>query len=469
MDKATLKSYFVEGASVLDTFAEFFTLCLQHSETLRRLKLFDDQRLGLAYDWIKDWISGLNGRQYLTYPDTLPILAYIDESVYNFKSGLIFADAFIRVVDLTYDYLAGDPIPLKDGYIVQKHSADFPQLLTNAAKRLNYRIMRSKKNLWPAHFPKHLLHLHFIPRKWNLDSSIYIHSLPGILLTQWSEEKAFRIGLSQIHAEPEFRWGGSSPYGVRFQVPDCKEPERQYYKICEETEAAFKQNVSVLLFPELVFPPQKEEKYLNWLRDKSYDYRRHLVVIIGYLHIRSNDGGYKNIVKCIVPSVNQDTQMIEYKILCCEAKKQPVNFVKYEKGLKLMSETAYEEGAIEDIAPGGGWNIIETPLGRMAFVICKDFLGLERHFIEALEIDLLFVSAMTPKMSGKFEDQARNFRNLHLTTVVIANNGWFAEINEREQKGYSYATAPLLENGQPYVRAFDRKPGQSPTLELFYL
>lgn len=319
----------------------------------------------------------------------------------------------------------------------------------HAADRFGYRMMRSKEKLWPTHFQKQLLHLHFIPRKWNHHSSICIHSLPDVLLTQWSEEKEFRIGLSQMHVEPEVRWNGGSPFGLKFQIPDCKDPDEQYQKICLETEAAFEQNVSVLLFPELIFPPKKEEEYLDWLRDKSYEYRRNLVVIIGYLHVRSNGCGYENIVKCIVPGVNRDTQTIEYKILCYEAKKQPVNFIKYEKGLEFISETAYRQGAIEDIAPGSGWNIIETPFGRMAFVICKDFLALEDRFIEALEIDLIFVSAMTPKMVGKFEDQARNIRNLYLTTVVIANNGWFVEINDQEQKGYSYATAPLLENGQP--------------------
>lgn len=81
---------------------------------------------------------------------------------------------------------------------------------------------------------------------------------------------------------------------------------------------------------------------------------------------------------------------------------------------------------LEDIAINKrNITIYDTPIGRIAILICIDFLI--DHIARVLEdrcVDLIFVMAMTPNPSkGKFERRIQEFSEKNNALIIIGNNG----------------------------------------------
>ncbi|GAB7387948.1 hypothetical protein BSNK01_17850 [Bacillaceae bacterium] len=371
----------------------------------------------------------MDGRTFLSDQDAKEIVEIIDSIVDGSQDTLLFADAYLRSVDSHYcklsnEYLSGtsnNPVIYNDpvfGLVVCKHS-DYPRIIERA-RRNDLCPMRSRRTYWSVHYASNLLHFHVIPNQWR-EEEVQVSYLLDPLYTEWLREEPFRIGISQMAIDPEYTITGSSYKGVKFRISYSKtDLSALYEEFLQTLSEAFARKVSLALFPELCFPAELEANLLEDLKALSYEYGHSLALIIGYLHMPFETKECANVAKLMIPSLDEETEEIKYGVLCCSIKKEPVTFEKNERGLENISLDALKYGAIEDIDLGETWNIVETPIGRMDFVICKDFITMPEDFIKEMEIDLLLVSAMTPKMIGKFMDRAKDIRNRMLATIAIA-------------------------------------------------
>ncbi len=484
MTPSKLRTCFHEGKSVFAVCLDLFPLCLSHGTTIHGYKSSAslEELVNHINKVVFEWASDLEGRKHLTPRDVIAIKELIADTVKSERDVLLFAEAFIRAIDHTHHHhvqrffngLQGGELfhEAENGYIVPKH-ADYPKLLEKSVGR-SCKKMLSRRELWNTHLPARLNHLHFIPSSWN-GKKIQVIRLPEPLATEWSEAETFKIALSQLHVDPVFQCNGTSyTRKERFCIARANNEEEIFERMCKEITLAFRANASVMLFPELLFPAEKEDALIRFLTEQCYAHQRSLLVIAGYLHKQNADGDWENTAACFVPKLDEWDD-ITYMVLCRETKKEPVTFKQRADAASRISAQAYEKGAIEDIVPGSSWTILETPVGRVCFVICKDFLSLDKSFVEELEIDLLLVSAMTPKMEEKFEHTANTLRGMGLTTIVIANNGWPVETTGVRQNDHSYATAPLYKvnraekKGVPYEQFYKRFPQQRGTIGVFTL
>lgn len=478
MNREKIFSYFEEGQSVLSPFIDLYFYCLQKTVRFEQLWAIQDPRFRKFLDMADLWLDLLDEREVLKKRDMDELLEIFSEKIETEDDAIIFAYAFLKAVEKNYSFLPQQVNSSRGRYvlfqnergIVVTKNYPFPSLYEKETTKA-MRKMRLRHQYWPTDLASHFQFFHVLPIEWE-GRSVSVYSISNLLQAQWERDIHFKIALSQLSIDPEFisYLSEDSSREVPFNIVNDKSGRELFKRICEETEYAFQQDVSVLLFPELLFKAEFEGEFLHFIQEMSRKYQRFIMVIIGYLHDRMDFGIWVNEAKCIVPVLDKSSSGINYEVLCVERKKKPVNFLAKEVGLELISAQAYAQGAIENIYPGDEWSIIETPLGRMGFVICKDFLAISETMLQSLEIDFLFVSALTKTMDGKFMGKAEHIANTTFTGTAVANNGWYVEASGKKSNQHCLGSAPIFAaKGQPYISVYSREPGKWGPLKVFML
>jgi len=486
IDIEKVKKLFLPGKSIIWVAADIFHFCLDNQERTERVKSIKEASNLNVYSeqfqsFLAEWLSPFpkNDVRLLSEVHVNEIHQFIDQWVPPGGEILIFAELFAITFDDLFGYLASqylenrhENIPIfetESGYFLPKHEEAGLFTRIKRKKEDIYTMPRKRKEYFKNKFPVKLNHFHFIPKKVG-SYFVEIQNLPHFLMTEWGtwiqKNGNFSIVLSSITTEYEItHFEGVDEYGQRFVIPKAKNPDQHFERICKEVKAAFDDFIPILIIPELTLDPDYETDFLSFLDGILYEYEHGMVIIVGYLHTRQQDGLYRNIAKVFVPVFDNREQSFSYKVLLEEVKRN-----------KVFTDPPFEGS--EWFVPGDTYQLVETPFGRFMVSICKDFLELQTNTMERFELDFLFVSAMTPRMDGKFQDRADFFCSNHNLMSVIANNGHHADHPQNtreEEENYCYAVAPILRKStgsmtkETVHQKYKRKKGQTETLEYFHL
>lgn len=455
MQVTELKGCFKIGRSIFSIFAQLYPFCIHNERELYNIRDAENSKLEELDRRVGMWINDLENQRVLTEQRVRDIHEIIDNIIWSDQDVMLFSSSLLRKIDKHYEFLArqsqsGIDVGIlnpdtKYGYVGIKHS-DYPRIIQLGKGK----VPRARDELWAVDFSSELLHFIVIPHKISSNQNVSIHITPNPLFDHWHNTSNFQIGISQLSPNPIITIFEESHHGIKFCIKECTDPNQLFQNISAQLQEAFIHRLDILLLPELVFPDELEEKLLAELKHLSHQHSHSLAIVIGYLHLENDLGRYINIAKVIMPKFDDVSYEVQYEVLYTEVKKEPVWITKGSRGLEVISEVAVEKGLIENIHIGDTWNIIESPIGRICVVICKDFLSMSDQFIRQSEIDVILVCAMTPKMIGDFEARANNVRNIERTIVAISNNGYYVNNKGKEEAFYSYVTAPFVNDGTPY-------------------
>ncbi|HEU4962593.1 MAG TPA: hypothetical protein VFV52_01850 [Bacilli bacterium] len=461
-----LKMCFVEGRSVFSVFAQLYKLCLRYEDALLRHRLDEEERISELVRELGIWVE--DSSETLMKSSVDNIAEIITNSVSGDSDILMFSYAFLLAVDdISFRYVCANG----NSKLQICHSSEFGTVvLKNRNKRdlgKYQKRMRERSRLWPKDITSGLNHLHVI-----VNENIIVNELPDILRLDWSIRDSLKIGIAQATIDPVYEVHGNTGLGVKFRITDATDIRKLDRDICKYLHQAFERKVNILVFPELIFPGKLEERFIRLLNYYLRKYEHPIVVVVGYLHCSHQSSESVNMAKCFVPEVNFELGIPEYDVLCHTIKNQPVNFVSGEKGLETISADAPKIGAVEDIFTSPYNNVIESPFGRILFLICKDYLKYQDGNIIDLDLEVILVCSMTPDstITQKFHSKASNLRDNHLVSSVICNNGFFVQASNTASKNNSFATSPIvmkIDGDTNVVEEFFGKDPENENLEIF--
>lgn len=191
-------------------------------------------------------------------------------------------------------------------------------------------------------------------------------------------------------------------------------------------EAAIRENVDVLVLPELTIDKALLEFLQNWLLEKNMSIINKganglLMVVAGSFHREESDGKIYNV-----------STVFNYKgdILTTQKKIQRYSFdsadVKKNASLKTLLKTS-DYGGYECIEAFDAIHCIDTPIGRIAVCICIDYFH-ENH-TEALKqsgVTVFLVPAMSHQ-NNRFVHIAKTLGGTNRASSFIANSSYLAK------------------------------------------
>jgi hypothetical protein len=205
---------------------------------------------------------------------------------------------------------------------------------------------------------------------------------------------------------------------------------------------AISERVNIIVLPELTVAQSGRETVKEFLMSQAYN-PVIMMVIAGSYHIKSETGeyvneavffGYDGRYVCGHEGTPENLRYVEWR----QRKANAFNLIAKDiEKLRTAQNSSLQR--LSQILPDGTTEsyemitesreivLMDTPLGRMAVAICRDFIATE--FFSCLQdcrVDMVFVPAMTSKLS-EFEKRCQDLGRSNQAAVFIANSNLFAE------------------------------------------
>ncbi|MBF0275026.1 MAG: hypothetical protein HQK84_07325 [Nitrospinae bacterium] len=263
------------------------------------------------------------------------------------------------------------------------------------------------------------------------------HSLEGI--------KELTIGLAPYDSGFSFDvkiYESSKPKKpFRYSSIQSPAPEKVRKKLETILNEAVKRNVDILVFPELTIDHDAYSAIKNWLSLHNEETGIKLVVA-GSFHAEKSSGGY----------VNRSLMLDFYGNTVWEhIKKAP--FILSHNDInksphvdKICKEFGITPGnsLIEKIQTASPLVMIDTPIGRMATLICLDYLNtIVPEILRDVSCDFFWVPAMTPS-TNDFKREARDTyaKKFRVFSTVCASRS-ICELLGTNEKAESFIWVPM--------------------------
>lgn len=194
----------------------------------------------------------------------------------------------------------------------------------------------------------------------------------------------------QVKVHPPRVPGGFAP----LSMSGSRDPERQTRLILDEVAAYLRDDVHVLVLPELTVPVESRISLLRFLDDHFNQARRPFLVVGGSAH-ELCDEGHRNIAPTYGIGYDRVEGRFKAGLLFAHAKMGPFNFG--PRTLDLGHPDLRERGGEEDIVVSPRRiQMWDTPFGRLVVLICKDFLtvGVQETLL-ASRPDLILIPMMS--------------------------------------------------------------------------
>lgn len=199
------------------------------------------------------------------------------------------------------------------------------------------------------------------------------------------------------------------------EIPNRRMLEKKIVKVLQK---ALKDDIDLLMFPELTIDHNLQRVIKDWLSFNNDDLKIKLI-IAGSYHLQAPAGQWENRTeiyngfgKCIL------TQAKIHKF--CIQPSESEEELNFKDVVRVSSK-----GGCEAIDSCSHINIIDTELGRMSFPICLDFIEDKLEFIfKETWTNLFFVPAMSPKGLTKFKEYARSLGESHGSITLVINSCW---------------------------------------------
>jgi len=193
--------------------------------------------------------------------------------------------------------------------------------------------------------------------------------------------------------------------------------------ITKKVKELLESNPHFIILPELFTPVDLQEKIQQEIDD--YYFRKTmkdepvnlLMVFPGSFHSWDHNNTYIFNVSRVINSSGELVEMIY---------KQNQFIIKKDENHTGILESFKKHDGYEKISfTNKDITIFDTSLGRIAILICIDFIIDEiAEVLEDRLVDIIFVMAMTPKPdSGKFKRRFQELSEKNKAVVIIGNNG----------------------------------------------
>jgi hypothetical protein len=258
-------------------------------------------------------------------------------------------------------------------------------------------------------------------------------------LTQKNGNK-LKIGLSPFACKDDMIWTHDSedPRGNDGRIPfwcsGARDEAELLARILSVLAVALKQEVDILLFPELVLTETLQRKISDWLFKNNALNSIIRLVIAGSCHVIEPSGHNAFYNRCTVLNFMGDSEWVQDK-------RQPFMLNPEEAEANLgVHFLAYEPTRLSQRLV-----MRHTALGTLATPICLDFLCDEQW--KTMPVDVFFVPVMSPSLS-RFTDNCRNSGNMRGAAAFICN----AQTDEKSSRVFYYvpsrASSKKLEQNQ---------------------
>ncbi len=288
-----------------------------------------------------------------------------------------------------------------------------------------------------------------------------------IAVTAFMPDMEFDIGVSR---EP---WIGNADERTLFRFRKVANPDHAEEQLGKILDSCIRENVAVLVLPELMIDAGLIEFTRNRLRREnrkrvsaSSGKEGLLLVVAGSFHQCEDENAQHGDEQ--VP--HNVSTILDHRgnILWTHRKMERFSFSR--RDIENIPEMAsifeeFKNDGHEGISVSDKLLCANTPLGRLAVCICIDFF--HKDHAEAFRnsgANVFLVPAMTHKAS-RFRDTAQMLGSCGLASSFVANSGTMAEKNENgiSSKGASFCYVPDTK-----IRHVDATCGQSRMLILSF-
>ncbi len=195
-------------------------------------------------------------------------------------------------------------------------------------------------------------------------------------------------------------------------------------KAIEILEECIKENVTILIFPELTINENLLTEIGRWLSTDNKDYvlnqnKGLLLVVAGSFHFICEDG---KVNRSIILGYDGKPLWYHDKMQAYQITRDDVNDDKSLIDKLRIGPGGGEEG----IALKNELRFIDLPIGRVSVCICLDYIYLD-HFeaIKESGINVFLIPAMSSNTT-RFHEYARDFGNSQHASTFVSNSSYIA-------------------------------------------
>ncbi len=279
------------------------------------------------------------------------------------------------------------------------------------------------------------------------------------LLLDKGTDLAFRV--APIHYDFEYSFLKVKEEGDRDGVPyifgEIKNRKKISTAILNVLEKCKKEDVHIVVFPELSIDEELRNDISEWLREKNTE-KTIIMVVAGSYHIYDKKRDrYEN--KSIVFGYDGVPLWEQKKMNRVELDENDINgFLKStKKGFKDFKKlfTENDKKGWEDIEGDNVLIIHDSSIGRMAITICIDYFVKEKvKLLIEPNVNMIFVPSMSPTLD-KFVNSNFDLGTYARASVFCANSCWVitggeCEGDEIKYEDSSYIYIPIR-NGRVHM------------------
>lgn len=198
--------------------------------------------------------------------------------------------------------------------------------------------------------------------------------------------------------------------------------------------------MDILIFPELAVDHDAFSEIAKWLALHNTEAGLKLVVA-GSFHFEHPDGDFVNMAAMLDwqgKVLWRHCKTLPFELPCGQIEKSK-NKTKIRKRFGIGPS----QGMKERIRTNLPITFFDTPIGRMATMICLDFMSTEAaEILRKIPCDYFWVPAMTPNIS-KFQTEAMdNFGAKHLVLSAVCASASIGEMLDIKPRPLSFVYAP---------------------------
>lgn len=263
-----------------------------------------------------------------------------------------------------------------------------------------------------GHISNWLVYHHIIPSKINKISINYQRGDSKLRKLKTKKEFRVYVGTFEDLVKPKLEVTKAG-----FYIEELENEDLRWEKVQQALQAAKTAEVDCLLFPELTLPPKLREQIINWLYNNCPPFT---FVLPGSFHEFPEKGDFCGPHKSSKHRVN--------KAILMDGRGKPIF-----SQCKIIPFGTFDQA--EDIQSGNQITMLNTPVGLMMVLICRDFCEegpLLNSLFDALQPNWIFVPAMTPKPAmSAYVKQAKKLNRAYKTTTIFAHQIFDAQFPDK--------------------------------------
>jgi predicted amidohydrolase len=276
------------------------------------------------------------------------------------------------------------------------------------------------------------------------------------LLLEQDTELAFAV--APIHYDYEYSFKGFKHHeGVPYIFEGIENGDKIKEYIENVLKKCREEKVHVVVLPELSIDKDLRDSISKWLRENNTE-KTILMVVAGSYHVHdSNRNIHENM--CIIFGFDGVPLWEQRKMSKCQLDEGDIKYIKNssKKGLKKF-------GTIFNISDRSGWEKIDisktliiqdSSIGRMAVMICLDYLVIEKNYLlMGPNVNMIFVPSMSLTLD-RFVNSNRDLGTYARASVFCANSCWVitggeckGDVIKPEHSSYIYIP---MKNGRVHL------------------